>query len=201
MATFYYDDTRQNKLQLVNKCLIAIGETPLPDGTVPSEFPLGTDFETASRIVDDTWVEVCNRGWWFNTDYNFPLTPDSTGIIALPASVLRLDGGRYHPFIKKQGLLYDRRTKSFTFNSTQYVNLIWASNYSELPVAAYEYIGARAARKFYSKIIGAPAEVNFLVQEETDALVNLQRENAQYLDANLLDEMVTNRWANPLRGW
>lgn len=199
MSLIELTDSKQNKLALVNRCLQAIGESPIPDGSIPSEFPLGSDTQVASSIVDDTWIEVLNRGWWFNTDVNFTLTPDSDGFIAFPATVLRIDttgsrtGGRY---IKRQDMLYDRYEQSFIFEDPIKISLIWATNYSDLPVAAYEYIATRASRKFQNKVIGAPDMEGPLVQEELDALSNLQRENAQYLDPSLLAYEVSIRHSN-----
>ena len=200
MAVITLEDSNQNKLGLVNRCLQAIGEAPLPQGTVPSEFPLGSDTQVASSIVDDTYIEVQNRGWWFNIEKNFELNPDSNGFIAFPETVLRIDSGRYQPYIKKNGMLYNTYTHEFKFTSSVYLDLIWANSYSDLPSAAYEYIACRAARKFFQKVVGASGEVQWLQQEEVDSLVNLQRENAQYLDTNLIEPQVSYRWTNPLRG-
>lgn len=201
MSLITLEDIKQNKLGLVNRCLQAIGEAPLPLGTIPSEFPLGSDTQVAASIVDDVWIEMQNKGWWFNTDYNFKLYPDSSGFISFPETVLRIDGGRYQSLVKREGMLYDKKEQTFIFKEPKEVNVIWAISYSDLPVAAYEYIASRAARKFQQKVIGNPEQIQMLMQEETEALVDLQRENAQYLDNNLIETQVSNRWANPIKGW
>jgi hypothetical protein len=200
MAAINLGDTNQNKLGLVNRCLQAIGEAPLPPGTIPSEFPLGSDTQIASSIVDDTWLEVLNRGWWFNTHLNFSMLPDIDGFIAFPSSLLRIDSnttrGRY---IKKNGLLYDRIENTFIFDKAVILDVVWLTGYSDLPISAYEYIATRAARKYQQKVIGAAEMATPLMQEEGDALINLQRENSQYLDVSLLDSNVSNRYINPRR--
>ncbi len=200
MSLINLDDSRQNKLGLVNRCLQAIGEAPLPKGSIPSEFTLGSDAQVASSIVDDVWIEIQNKGWWFNTERAFKLFPDNQGFIAFPETVIRIDSGRYQPLIKKQGLLYNTVTKSFLFEEAVEVDLVWAVSYSDIPVGAYEYIATRAARKFSQKIIGNSEQVQMLLLEEQEALVNLQRENAQYLDVSLIERQVSYRWTNPLRG-
>jgi hypothetical protein len=200
MAVINLDDVNQNKLGLVNRCLQAIGEAPLPDGTLPSEFPLGSDTQIASTIVDDTWVEVLNRGWWFNTHINYRMLPDTDGFISFPSTILRIDSrttrGRY---IKKNGMLYDRILNDFIFTDAVVLDAIWLTGYSDLPVSAYEYIATRAARKYQQKVIGSADMAQPLLQEEGDALVNLQRENSQYLDVSLIDRNVSNRYTNPRR--
>jgi len=200
MAVINLPDENQNKLGLVNRCLQAIGEAPLPQGTLASEFPLGSDTYVASTIVDDVWIETQNMGWWFNTDWDAKLIPDDAGFISFPATVLRIDGGRYQTFVKRNGNLYDTTTQKFIFDDPVYVNLIWLIDYSDLPVSAYEYIASRASRKFLQKVIGNLEQVQMVAQEEQEALVNLQRENAQYKDYNLIESQVSHRWANPLRG-
>jgi hypothetical protein len=201
MSVIDLSDINQNKLGLVNRCLQAIGEAPLPQGTIPSELPLGSDAYVASSIVEDVWIEMQNMGWWFNTDYNFKLYPDQQNIISFPASVLRIDGGRYNNYIKREGLLYDRTTQSFLFDSPVEVTIIWAASFSSLPVSAYEYIASRASRKFHQKVIGSQEQAQMLLIEEQEALINLQRENTQYQDFNLIESQVSDRWANPLRGY
>jgi hypothetical protein len=200
MAVIELSDSNQNKLGVVNRCLQAIGEAPLPLGIIPSEFPLGSDAQVAASIVDDVWIEVQNRGWWFNTENNFKLFPDSSGFISFPTTVLRIDGGRYQNFIKREGMLYDKEEQTFIFEEPVSIDLVWAVSYSDLPVAAYEYIASRAARKFQQKVIGNPDHHAMLMQEEQDALIQMQRENAQYLDASLIETQVSYRWTNPLRG-
>lgn len=200
MAVIDIADDNQNKLGLVNRCLQAIGEAPLPLGIIPSEFPLGSDAQVAASIVDDVWLEIQNRGWWFNTEQNFKLFPDSNGFISFPPTILRIDGGRYNSYIKREGMLYDRVAQTFIFEEPVVLDLIWAVSYSDLPVAAYEYIASRASRKFQQKVIGNPDHTQMLLSEEQDALVQMQRENAQYQDASLIESQVSYRWTNPLRG-
>lgn len=200
MAVIELGDNNQNKLGIVNRCLQAIGAAPLPLGTIPSEFPYGTDAQVASSIVDDTWIEVLNRGWWFNTEENYSLVPSSDGLIVFPATVLRIDAGRYQRYIKKNGMLYDRENKTFIFEDKVSLDLIWLTSYSDLPVSAYEYIAARAARKFQQKVIGSLEQGQDLKIEEQDAFVNLQREDAQYQDFSMIESQVSVRWANPVRG-
>lgn len=201
MATIELSDSKQNKLGLVNRCLQAIGEAPLPLGTIPSEFPLGSDSQVSSSIVDDTWLAELSKGWWFNTDINFNLYPDSEGFISLPETILRIDGGRYQNVIIRNGMLYDRVLKSFKFDETVVLDIVWATSYSDLPISMYEYLASKAARKFYQRVIGSPAEGGALVQDELDTLVTLQREHNTYIDPSLIESQVSFRWTNPLRSF
>ena len=92
MAVIDIADDNQNKLGLVNRCLQAIGEAPLPLGIIPSEFPLGSDAQVAASIVDDVWLEIQNRGWWFNTEQNFKIDP-----VFLHSAIYDYKSDRYAP--------------------------------------------------------------------------------------------------------
>lgn len=200
MAVIQLDDVNQNKLGIVNRCLQSIGEAPLPQGTLPSEFPLGSDAQVASSVVDDVYLNELSKGWWFNTDVGYKLYPDSNDFISFPETVIRIDSGRYQPYIKKQGMLYNTADKTFKFTEPVESTIIWVVSYSDLPVTMYEYIAAKASRRFQQNVIGAPEQTAALKQDEIEALADLQRESNQYLDQSMISTQVSNRWANPRRG-
>ena len=180
-------DNNQDKLLLVNRCLVGLGEAPLPEGTITSEFPLGSDIQVISEIVDETMVEVLNRGWWFNTMFKLTLLPDVNGMITIPNTVLRLDTGKGLDYIIRDGSLFDMRNKTFKIDTSIVADVISVVDYSTLPISAYEYVANRASRKAYAKLIGATQELENLKQEEMDASVSLQRESLQYVDGSLLN--------------
>lgn len=194
-------DTNNNKLNLVNKCLRAIGNTELPSGTNPNTVAEGTVYARASTLVDEVAMVVLNAGWHFNTDYQYELVPDgTTGFITVPNSVLRIDSTRYKNYTLRGDKVYDNTNNTFIFTDNIKVNLIWVVSYSDLSVAASHYIGNRAAREFYEIMIGAPQETSYIIKNEQDAYNELMREQAQTIDASLLDYQVSYRWANPYKG-
>lgn len=201
MATIFQDGTvyAKSKLDMINTCLLAIGEVPLIDGTNTSTLTLGTDSETAKRIVETTMVETQSRGWYFNTDYDFPLTPDSNNFITMPPNTLRLDFGNNegkHRYTIKNGKVYDYKDFTFLIPNQLTADVVWLVDYSELPPEAYEYIALRAARKFQQKVIGAVETDSFTVRDEGDALVNLQRRHLQSQDYSIKNSKVSTRTHN-----
>ena len=189
----------KSKLDMINDALLAIGESPFIDGTVVDTIPVGTDGETAKRLVEKTMVEVQSRGWYFNTDYDFVLTPDINGFITMPPNTLRVDfgnAGNKHRYTIKNGSIYDYLNKSFIIESDLVCDITWLVDYSELPPEAYEYISLRAARKTQQKLIGSVETDSFTIRDETDSYVNLQRRQAQSQDYNIQNSRVSTRTHN-----
>jgi hypothetical protein len=197
--TIFLDGTiyPKTRLNLINRCLLAIGETPYPEGTVISSLALGTDGETASRIVAETMIEVQSIGWYFNLDYDYKLYKDVDNFIAVPPNTLRVDTLDSNQYIEKNGRIYDMNTQSYIITPI-YVeaDVVWLVDYPTLPAEAYEYIAARAARKFQQYIIGAPDLTQTTSAAENDAYVRLQRRQLQTRAYNIQNARVSTRMSN-----
>ena len=196
--TVFLDGTvyTKNKLDMINQSLLAIGEAPYPVGTLIQTMPLGTDGETAGRIVNTTMVEVQTRGYYFNTDYNFKLYPDINGFITVPPNTLKADfGAEGNKYQIKNGRVYDMEYQTFLLDGITYVtaDVIWLVDYEELPPEAYEYIALRAARKFQQKVIGSTETAQFTERDELDSYTNLYRLQLQVNDYNIQNSRVSTR--------
>jgi hypothetical protein len=191
----------QTKIDLVNRCLLAIGEAPIPDDTQLDLVPLGTDVDVAIRTVDKVIREVLNKGWYFNTDYDLPLIPDEDNFITMPPNVLRVDFGYTefrHQYIMRNGKIYDVFNHTYVINQKLRADVVYWIEVEELSVAAYEYIGARAARLFQEKVIGDLEMTKITMQEELEALTDLQREQLQVQDYSLVrGSRITNAFLIP----
>jgi len=194
-TTFY----TQTKIQMINQCLLAIGEVVLPEGTLIEDLPIGTDARTAEFYVVKNMKRVQNRGWFFNTDLQFKFVPDSDKFITAPANLLRLDAGlttNRSRVIKKGARVYDLEKQSYKFDDDVYADAIWIVDYSELPVSAFDYIALRSARQFQQSVVGSIELSGFTEQDELDALSDMQREHLQYRDFSMLGRGATRLW-NP----
>ena len=199
--TVFQDGTvySKNKLDMINQCLLAIGEAPYPSGTLTATMPLGTDGETASRIVNTTMVEVQTRGWYFNTDYNFSLYTDTNSFITVPPNTLKVDFGyEGNKYQVKNGRVYDMANQTFFLEGITSIeaDIIWLVDYEELPPEAYEYIALRAARKFQQKVIGSTETAQFTERDELDSYTNLYRLQLRVNDYNIQNSRVSTRIHN-----
>lgn len=189
----------KSELDMVNTSLLAIGETPFLEGTIVDTLPIGTDGETAKRIIRTTMIEVQSRGWYFNIDYNFKLVPDVNGFIPIPPNTLRIDFGNTgykHKYTFKNGQVYDYANQTFKIDAPIFADIVWLVDYADLPPEAYEYVSLRAARKFQQKVIGSLETDSFTTRDEQDALINLQRRQLQSQDFNIENSRVSTRIHN-----
>lgn len=188
----------KTKLNMINNCLLAIGEVPLPSDIEIDTLQLGSDAETAKRIVERTMIEVQTKGWFFNTDYDFDLIPDIDGFISLPPNVLRVDFGKSSPhrYTIKDNKIYDYKDKTFLIKDKLKADIVWLIDYAALPTEAYEYISTRAARKFQQTSVGSIETDNFLLRDEQEAYLNLERRQLQSQDYNLKNHKVSTRVHN-----
>jgi hypothetical protein len=199
MATIFQDGTlwTQTKLDMINTCLLAIGEVPFPAGTATAGIPEGTDGYIAKIIVEETMIEVCNKSWWFNTEKDASLIPDATDRVVLPPNILRIDssGGNY--FIKA-GRVYDSQQKTDVFESAVTLDLFYLVDFADLPPSAFRYVSLRAARKFQQRVVGSQELHTFSLQDELDAHDALKREHMQYRNYNLIEgNRIISRTQNP----
>ncbi len=199
MPTIFADGTiySKTKLNMINKCLLAIGEVPFPLGTLVDLLELGTDGETAKRIVEETMVEVQSIGWYFNLDYNFKMYKDINNIIVIPPNLLRIDTQESNRYMEKNGKLYDNEKFTYIIEPTYIeADIVWLVDYPTLPAEAYEYISARAARKFQEAVIGAPDLTTTTNRAEQETFIRLQRRQLQTRAYNIQNNKVSTRTHN-----
>lgn len=192
-----------NKLGMVNQCLLAIGEVPLADGTVLDDLQPGTDGAIARDIVASVVIDVMSSGWFFNTERDTKLYPDVDGFISVPPTFIRIDAGSQEErgrYIMRGLRVYDRKEQTYKFDDFITVNVILSVNYEDMPQSAYRYMALRAARQFQETVVGSGTLYTFTVNAEDDALANMQREQLQYEDYNLLSNRVATAYTNPRWG-
>jgi len=207
MANSYAD----NEIGLINMCLLSIGDSALPTTLSTSSLTEGTDAAIARDIIAKVSRQVQKRGWWFNTDYSATLTRDINGEIIIDRdTIIRLNfasaassnnytlrsGG-----VPQETKVYDLFKHTTVLESDINCDVIYNVGYEDLPSACYDYIGARASARFQKQVLGAVDLSANNVEEEAQALHDLEREQAQYINRNFMSPRVTFRSVNPTRGW
>lgn len=167
------------KLEAINTMLSVLGEAPrnsLTTGTDP-------DVELALRILEEVTRETLSHGWHFNTTPTYTLSPDVLGNIAIPGTILRLDGDRLSDVVQRGDQLYNRADGTYTFDDDVEVSVIEYLEWTQLPEFARSYIMIRAARKFADRAQTDPALSRFSARDEAQAkatLDNAEAENGDY---------------------
>lgn len=173
------------KLEAVNTMLSAIGESPvssLNSGLV--------DAELAISILDATSREVQSKGWHFNREYNFSITPTTTGEIVLPMNCLKVDGitqNQELDLVQRGRKLYNRRSHSFVVSQSVAVDMVVLLDFEEIPEAARNYITVRAARIFQNRTVGSDTLNGFEVADEQAALIELLDMEGDTADYSIFD--------------
>lgn len=101
-------------LEAVNLMLAAVGTARI---TTLNAGQTNEEVQKAVNTINDVSIQTLSRGWYFNTDDAYPLTPSLTdGTITIPANVLSIDrvsSFRRSPPPNSQGLA-ESMTRYFT---------------------------------------------------------------------------------------
>ncbi len=173
------------ELEAINTMLSTIGESPV--NTV--EDTGNVDVVIARQILQTASREVQARGWHFNTEINYTITPDSDGYLVLPKTVLKVD--TVYPDSSKDVVvrgsrLYDREKHTYVFTDAVKVDMTILLTFDELPEVARNYVTIRASRIFQERVVGSDTLHAFNSQDEARAMVSLMEYEADTADLNIL---------------
>lgn len=179
--------TPTTELEAVNLIIGSIGEAPvntLEDDAI-------TDVAVARQTLATVSRDVQKRGWHFNSEVNYPLTPDAdTGKISPPANCLKIDADYHHgqfDITQRGAFLYDRLARSFVFTDTLYVDMVVMLPFEELPEAARWYIALRATRRFGDATLGSDTLHGFNKADEDAAKADLEDAEGDNNDGTVFD--------------
>ena len=141
--------TPTSELEAINTILSVIGESPISS---LSEVSSVADAVTAQSILSEVSRQVQTKGWHFNTEKDFELTPDTYNKeILVPTNALRVDSmgdDREMDVVQRGNKLYDRKKHTFQFDKSIKCDLVVLLPFDQLPQAARHYITIKAARIF-----------------------------------------------------
>lgn len=182
--------TPMTELNAVNEMLSVIGEAPVNSLEASG---LG-EANLAHQILQFTCREVQVVGWHWNTDEDFPISPDSEGFLRLPPNTLKVDTSGYSmglDLVQRGGRLYDRKNHTFVFDiDLVTVDLTTMLDFDELPEAARYYVTLRSVRKFQDRTVGANSPA-YTARDEEQAFVLLKEEDMLSGDHNIFTGSAT----------
>ena len=175
--------TPTTELEAVNECLENIGQSPV--STISGD--LGVDTQIALSFVRKISRELQSKGWYWNTDYNYPLTPNGDGDILAPSNTLSIDtDGQFanRDLVQRGTHIYDRENRTFTFaNETPTFSITWGFSFEELPETARRYIALKSARLFQDRVEGQASQQD--TNDELSAYADLHADNLRVEDHNM----------------
>jgi hypothetical protein len=148
------------------------------------------DAALAERILSETSKDVQSKGWHWNTETKYPLTPANNGEITVPSNILQLDlPARYATDVVVRGTrLYDRVNRTYDFTGKTFeAEIIEGLDFENMPEQARRYITIRAARVFQKRILGSDTIDKFTQEDEMKALVAMEQHEDQVSDRNIFN--------------
>jgi hypothetical protein len=181
------------ELEAVNEMLMSIGQAPVNTLNVTGI----RDVSLARQRLSSMTRRVLTRGFNFNTDEDYELSPDVDGIIPIPTGVIRIEGAEpRQSFTQRRHssgvlALYNLTDKTFTFPAPVSVKVVWAYSFEDLPETARCYIATAAARRFQSKVIGSQILDRYEEEDEMKAWFLLERDERAQRRTNLFQDNAT----------
>lgn len=157
---------RTTLLDAVNQMLSCIGGAAVV--SLDTDNP---EVASAVAILEETTRAVCGEGWNFNTEQEYPFTPDGLEEIPLPDNVLAFTPsfskhGADYELVERQGKLYDKLGHSYKFKETIYCDVTFGFTFIECPQPFKEYITARASRQYAARLVTSKEQVELIAQDE-----------------------------------
>ena len=177
--------TKLTKLGAVNIVLSNIGQAP-----VTSLATLNPAAKLAEQILDEVSLSTQAEGWVFNTEQDYPFTPNNSKEILVPSNVIALDFVSFGDknTVLRGGKLYDKRNHTYEFEDIVYGKVTWVFDFVDLPEVFKNYIAMRAANVFANRSVGSNEIVKYSKEEEQIARAAIMEYETQQGDYNMLND-------------
>ena len=177
--------TKLTKLGAVNIVLSNIGQAP-----VTALATLNPAAKLAEQILDEVSLSTQSEGWVFNTEQDYPFTPNNSKEILVPSNVIALDFVSFGDknTVLRGGKLYDKRNHTYEFDDIVYGKVTWVFDFVDLPEVFKNYIAMRAANVFANRSVGSNEIVKYSKEEEQIARAAVMEYETQQGDYNMLND-------------
>lgn len=177
--------TPTTELEAVNTMLSGIGEAP-----VNSLSEVTADVSLARHILNEVSREIQLEGFQWNTEDDYPLTPDIHGLIKLHPSIVRVHFREPsdRELTIRGNQVYDRINHTFTFpqGTAIFCTVTLLLPFEQLPEAARRYTTLKALRIFQERVVGSQVLSQYQQADEARARVQLMGEERRQGRPNLL---------------
>ena len=159
----------ETDLSAVNSILGSIGQAPVQSLTFENP-----EVSFVYNLLMEVSTDVQTEGWAFNTEWNYPLTPNEYKCIVIPENILQMDVNEMqevntYDVVRRDGKLYNRRDHTFEWDKKMNVDIVWRFEFNDLPVAFKRYITYRAAGRAAAQLVTNPQLVQLLATQEGQA--------------------------------
>ena len=174
-----------SELDAVNSVLANIGQSPVNDLTENS-----VDIGLAVRHLSSVSRELQMRGWSFNTDSEYVLSPNPDNKIDITDDMLAvdLDKVNYPEFdvVIRGSFLYNRYNRSYTFTADLKADITWLLAWQDLPPHAQNYIVVTSGIRLADDTEAGAASHKFGQEDQLHAWNAFKSQEIDTNDANLV---------------
>ena len=160
--------TKTTKLEAVNEILSAVGETPVSSLSTQA----GVQTVMAENMLDSMCRRVQAVGWSWNSR-EVTYVADASDNIAIPANIVRVDGGRSNKYVVRDGNLFDMVNNTDEFTSDILLKVVELLEWADLPQQCIDYLVAKTARQYSDRTLGSPEASRLTRQDEQETLARL----------------------------
>lgn len=172
-------------LEAINTLLAAIGSSPVTN----TDTPQNADAIIAKNNINRALRDIQTEKWYFNSESDYPLTPDVNGTIHIPNNIINIDFtgrlGEGNRFVIRGKKLYDRLNHTFKIDTQLVADVVLCLEYDEIPESAAQYVIARAARRYQEDMLGDPSLRTWTKQDEDIARGKLLDEDLRMRKVSL----------------
>lgn len=170
------------ELDIINSMLAGVGES-----SVTSAESLHPSCVAAKAVLHRVDKAIQGRGWFFNTELNQVLHPNSVQEIIVPDGTLSISATEEDIDVVQRGrILYDIKNHTSNFSTSLSVRRVLRVAYDMLPPVAVEYIRAKAVYAFFLEEDGEGTKVQALVADVAEAYMYLKSEHIKWQKTNSL---------------
>lgn len=175
------------KLDVVNRCLAAMGELPV-NTTENSTNPMVT---TALETLNQVTLDEQGIGWWFNTEV-IKLMPQTDGTYAVPTDVMSLytldnfNPGWLH--IRGRFLYNSDGGERYTGDRPVRLKVIRALPFEDLPFNAQKLVRASTVERFINDYDGDQQKLETASNDYTAAYTLCNADHIRAVKANMLTQ-------------
>jgi len=183
---YILDENDSSKLLLtaINILLQTINELPIESTT---DLTNSTTGQLAEVTINEVKMAVLAQGWHFNTDFGYPLPPNTNGYIAIPYNILDIVASNGKNYVMRDWKLWDKDNMTFNFTDAVPCDIVWNMDFNSLTHPLRHYITIRASRIFQSRTIGDQVAYAYTVKDEDDAYLSAKVSDGRTGQYNIIE--------------
>lgn len=171
-----------SRLDIINSMIVSTGARPLT--AEQSNHPL---YMKAEQTLDRVQASVQSFGLWFNTECR-TIEQQTGGEVIVPQGCIKADPtNRLCNLTLRGNRMYNLDTGNFIIGTSVRLNMIFEIELEDMPLAAQEFIRAKAVYTFYLDEDGADPKLSNYRNERDTGWSTLYREHLRNRQTNAFD--------------